>query len=258
MKTLIVQSYRTRDIPPWIARCLGSVSAWAAAKGYDHWLTDDSAFALCGEAYLAKVGDNKCSITNLCRLELLREAHAAGYERAIWMDADIFVFDPERLDFPPFSRILLARETWIEPVSNGWRYANSLNNCVVGARAGDPDLDLIIRAVRHRAEHHPVTHNFQVGVDVVRGLHHFLNFDLTDHVGMLSQHVITALAAGWQDAVRLQAERHGSPIHAANICASDHLTPTVSEEDARVAMDLLEGTRGHAVNQFLSRQGLTG
>src|SRR5580658_8048741 len=94
-RILIVQSYRTHDVPSWISRCLASVQAWALAKGYDYRLTDDSAFLLCGADYLARVGDNKRSITNLCRLELIKLALAEGYDRAIWMDADIQVFAPD-------------------------------------------------------------------------------------------------------------------------------------------------------------------
>ena len=105
MKTLIIQSYRVQAVPAWIARCLTSVRAWAQTKGYDHWLTDDRVFALCGGEYLAKVGDNPRSITNLCRLELIKEALAEGYDRAIWMDADVLVFAPQQLDFAAAERI---------------------------------------------------------------------------------------------------------------------------------------------------------
>jgi hypothetical protein len=43
------------------------------------------------------VDDNKRSITNLARLELTREVLREQYDRAIWFDADVFVFAPEEL-----------------------------------------------------------------------------------------------------------------------------------------------------------------
>jgi hypothetical protein len=253
MKTLIIQSFRRRDIPGWIARCLASVGAWARTRNYDYRLTDDTAFALCGEDYLAKVGDNKRSITNLCRLELIRAAHAEGYDRAVWVDADVLVFAPDRLDWPHTRRICFARETWVAPVKNGlgWTVNQTLNNCLVLCPRGDPDLDFIIHATRHRARHLPVRHNFQVGVELIRGLHQFMQFPLVTNVGMLSNFVLMALAQKRTDVLGLQATYHRAPIHAANICASDHLSQPVPEATAHIAMDLLEQTAGDIINGHL-------
>jgi hypothetical protein len=248
MKTLIIQSFRRRDIPSWIARCLASVEAWARTKDYDYRLTDDTAFALCGEDYLASVGDNKRSITNLCRLELIKGALSEGYDRAVWLDADVLVFAPDRLDWPYTRRICFARETWVAPVKDGWQVKQTLNNCVVLCPRGDPDLDFIIHATRHRARYHPVQHNFMVGVELIRGLHRFMQFPLLTNVGMLSNFFIMALAEKRMDVVGLQATYHGAPIHAANICASDHLSPPVPEAKAHLAMDLLEQTAGDIIN----------
>jgi hypothetical protein len=255
MKTLIIQSYRTQSVPAWISRCLASVRAWAQAKGYDHWLTDDRAFALCGDDYLAKVGDNPRSITNLCRLELIKRALASGYDRAIWMDADILVFAPQQLDFAAAERISFPHETWLWRNGRGWGFSRTLNNCVVVCPKGDPDLDLIIQATRHRALHHPVTINRQVGVDLIRGLHQFLQFPLLSNVGMLSNHGVTALAQNHEQLIRQQALYHQTPIYAANLCASDHLSPAVPEALTHVAMDILEQTAGDVINRHLPARG---
>ena len=112
MKTLVIQSYQTDDVPAWIRRCLASAKAWAQQSGYDHLMTDDRAFQLCGPDYLAATGGNKIMLSDLARLEMIRIAHRDGYERAIWMDADVFVFDPAQLRIPPVNRITFARETW--------------------------------------------------------------------------------------------------------------------------------------------------
>jgi len=58
MKTLVIQSFRTRSVPAWIERCLDSAKRWAALRGYDYLCTDDRAFALCGDDYLARVNGN--------------------------------------------------------------------------------------------------------------------------------------------------------------------------------------------------------
>ena len=256
MKTVIIQSFRTFDIPPWIARCLATVQAWAASRGYDYRLTDDSVFALCGDAYLAKVGDNKRSITNLARLELIRLALDEGYDPAIWMDADIQIFAPDRLHFEPARRISFPRETWMWPVDvRDWGVNQTINNCVIICPRGDPDLDLIIQTTRHRGLHHAVDDNQQVGVEVIRGMHRYLDFPVLPQVGMFSHWIVMAIAQGRGRVLDHQATLHGSPIYAANLCASDHLDPPVPLDQAMQAMDVLERTRGEIINARLPDTG---
>lgn len=224
---------------------------WANTRGYDYRLTDDSVFALCGPEYLAQVGDNKRSITNLCRLELIKLAFAEGYDRAIWMDADVLVFAPERLDFAPTERISFPRETWIMPWDDRWVARLSLNNCVVLCPSQDTDLDLIIHATRQRARY-AVTDNLQVGGRLLRGLYEFMFFPLLANVGMFSNHTVMALASGHAEVLHHQAVRHGTPVFAANLCASEHLTPPVPEPMAHAAIDRLEETAGEVINGQLS------
>lgn len=254
MKTVIIQSYRTEQVPSWIVRCLASVEAWARSRGYDYILTDDHAFALCGADYLAAVGDNKRSITNLCRLELIKRALADGYERAIWMDADVLVFAPDRLDFELSQRIAFPRETWLYPVEGGWGVLQTMNNCVVACPRHDPDLEFIIQATRHRARHHPIEHNQQLGVQVIRGLHQFLQFPLLPNVGMFSNCVVMALALNKETLLAHQATQHGTPVYAANLSVSDDYLPVVPEAQKHLAMDILERTAGDIINARLSAQ----
>jgi hypothetical protein len=251
VKTVVIQSFRTHAVPSWISRCLASVEAWAALRGYDYRLTDDSVFALCGDAYLARVGDNKRSITNLARLELIKGALADGYDYALWVDADVLVFCAEQLVAPFTQRICFAQEVWLNPAGGGWQVKLTLNNSVVHCPRGDLDLDFIIQATRHRALHHPVQHNFLVGVELIRGLHQFLNFPLLRHFGIFSNHVVLALAEGRLDVVALQAKYQKGPVFAVNLCASDDYAPVVSEAQAHAAIDLLEASRGEVINSRL-------
>lgn len=41
LKTIVLQSYRSHDIPDWIATCRGTVKEWAQQSGFDHVLADD-------------------------------------------------------------------------------------------------------------------------------------------------------------------------------------------------------------------------
>jgi hypothetical protein len=43
-RTVVYQSYRTRDVPAWIATCMHTVRAWAASRGFDYRFIDGRLF----------------------------------------------------------------------------------------------------------------------------------------------------------------------------------------------------------------------
>ena len=256
MKTLVIQSFRTRSVPAWIERCLDSAKRWAALRGYDYLCTDDRAFALCGDDYLARVNGNLRAIANLFRLELVRQAHRDGYERAVWIDADIFVFAPETFSIDGVARYAFARESWIEIIGPGtpsacWRATAGTNNSVLVCRRDEPDLEFLIAATRHVALHREVRTNYQVGGDLIKGLRASLDFEMLGSSGMFSNYIVLALAQEVEMLLKVQARCHGTAVHAANLCASANYTPPVGEREIRAAMDRLERTRGGVVNQWL-------
>jgi hypothetical protein len=253
MKTRVIQSYRAVNIPPWIDRCLQSVQAWSAAQGFDYQLVGDEGFRLCGEGYLASVGDNVRSITNLMRLILVRQAHDAGWDRAIWIDADVLVFAPEPFRIDLDSRYAFARETWLARIGGQrWRAFTGVNNCVFACMAGEPDLDFLIAATRHIAAHRQIHSNYQVGGDIIQGLRRCLDFQVLDNVGMFSDDIVAALARNQGDILHAQARFHATPVYAANLCVGAHYLNSVSEAEALLAIDALLGTRGEVVNAWLS------
>jgi len=246
---LIIQSYRAANVPAWIARCLASVQAWAKQAGHDYQLVGDEAFELCGADYLARVGDNVRSITNLARLELVKRAHAAGYAWAVWMDADIFVFDPEAFQLEDVTRYAFARETWLVwQGGENWSAVSAVNNSVFACRAGEPDLDFLISATRHVALHRQIANNYQVGGDLVKGLRVPLAFEMLGNVGMFSSYAVRSLARRADPILAALGTLHGTPIHAANLCATDNYLPRLDQAEALTAMDVLESTRGAMIN----------
>jgi hypothetical protein len=253
MKTLVIQSYRAVNVPAWIDRCLQSVRAWSAARDFDYQLVGDEGFQVCGDDYLSRVGDNIRSITNLARLILVRQAHDAGYDRAIWIDADIFVFAPEHLLVDLESRYAFARETWVARADGErWMAFAGVNNSVFVCMAGEPDLEFLIAATRHIAMHRQIRSNYQVGGDMIKGLHASLDFQTLDNVGMFSADIVDALARGDTAILHAQARLHGAPVYAANLCASANYVNPVSQDAALLAIDTLARTRGEVVNAWLA------
>jgi hypothetical protein len=257
VKTLVIQSYRIENVPDWIARCLETVRLWAGDQGFDYQLTGDDSFQLCGDDYLSRVGDNVRSITNLSRLILVQQAHAAGYDRAIWLDADILIFAPEQFRIELTQRYAFARETWIGRHRFGdWFAQAGVNNSVFVCMVDEPDLAFLISAIRHIALNRPIQSNYQVGGDVIKGLRASLDFQVLDNVGMFSNHVVAAIARGEDAVLHAQARFHATPIQAANLCAGAHYRPPCTDAEALAAIDVLCLSRGGIVNAWLSEGGL--
>jgi hypothetical protein len=251
MKTLVIQSFRTTNVPDWIRRCLDSVRAWAGSSGFDYSLVDDSAFALCGAEYLARVGRNMRAIINLSRLELVKDAHRRGYDRAIWIDADVLVFHPELFTIDLVEGYAFARETWVTRVEDRWRAITNVNNCVFACMRDQPDLEMLIQLTRHIGVHRKIEKSLQTGTYLLTGLQQSLAFETLDNIGMFSNRAVLALAHNDEDAIAAQAIGHLTPVFAANLCASDRDPPPVSGHEADTVVDRLLETKGDVVNRWL-------
>jgi hypothetical protein len=256
MKTIVFQSYRQSEIPKWIGRCLDSVKQWARLTGHEYELCgDDKLFEAVGGEFLSSVGRNFRSITNLGRLEFIRSALAQGYDRAIWLDADVFVFAPDRLDIKIQERYAFAREVWISDAAPGQTVEeHGVNNAACIFAKNEPDLDFLIDVIRYIAKRRNITSNYQVGGDLLKGLRKSLAFNLLDQVGMFSPMVVRALHAGDSSVLRRQALAFGTPVYAANICAtSNH--GIFDEAFISRALNSLEETMGAIVNSYLPEGG---
>ena len=251
MRTVVIQSFRTENVPAWIERCLRSVEAWTSSQGFDYLFADDSAFSLCGPEYQARVGDNKRALMNLSRLELARDAHDRGYDRAIWVDADVLVFHPELFTIDLVERYAFTRETWVKRIDDRWHVSKRVNNCVFVCMRDEPDLDMLIRLTRHVGVHRKIDVSVQTGTYLLSGLFKSMAFTVLDCVGLLSNDVVLALATDDQQGIATQALGHATPIFAANLCASDRDLPIVSEDQVETVIDRLLQSKGDIINRWL-------
>jgi hypothetical protein len=252
MKTAVLQIYRAEKIPAWIARCMDSVRDWAASRGYDYDFGGDEVFALCGEDFLRAVGENMRSITNLARLEWIRASLAAGYERAIWLDADVFIFDPARFELDIETGYAFGLEVWITLGWGGpWIGGNNVHNAAVVFAGHHRDLDLMIDTIRYIAATRPVLESWQIGTNLLNGLQNGLQFPLLPGAGMFSPDLIRAIAGRRTRLLRLFARETNHPVYAANMSAAPGIKDY--DHDMMKAMDILETTHGDVINRYLDR-----
>jgi hypothetical protein len=259
--TIVIQSFRNHTIPTWIQRCLDSVQKWARLKEYDYSLAGDEFYDLCGSEYLTRGSKNPQAITNLARLVATRQRLDAGYQQVIWMDADIFVFDPAKLAFDFSAETLttgyaFGREVWLSRDLSGVIHVTSpiAHNAATFFTRNALDLDMLITLIRHIDARRQIVSNYQVGVNLLRGLQYSLMFPTFSHVGMFSPILLRALAERDEKILQFYGRANRYHACAANLCLS--LQDEVTEDVLWRAMDHLEARAGDAINRYATETGV--
>ena len=259
--TIVIQTFRDHDIPAWVQRCLDSVKKWSALHGHDYSLSGDEFYDLCGPEYLAHGKKNPQAITNLARLVATRQRLDSGYQKVIWMDADIFVFNPESLVFDFSDRHLttgyaFGREVWIGRTKNGKiRHTEPrAHNAATFFTKNAVDLDMLILLIRHIDAGREIVSNFQVGVNLLRGLQYSLMFPTFSHVALFSPLLIGALTRHQEQILRVYGQVYRYPAYAANLGLS--VQNRVTEDMLWRAMDLLDAGAGEVINKYATHSGI--
>ena len=77
---------------------MDGVRHWSAAKSFDYRFIDDQFFDLLPADYRKKAEGRLPVLSDLARLIMARNLILEGYEKTIWIDADVLIFDPEGFD----------------------------------------------------------------------------------------------------------------------------------------------------------------
>ena len=255
VKTIVYQSYRTSGVPAWIERCMGTVRAWASAREFDYGFIDDQLFDYAPPWYRQKVGDHVLLVSDLARLRVARELLGRGYGRAIWVDADALIFDPDRFAIGVVDGYAFCREVWVGRDDRGeLTWWEGVNNAVSVFAAGNVFLDFYIHACLSLVAHKDRIHRLDASTNFLTTLHGLMGLPLLTDVGLLSPVMMADLARGTEAALRAYMARFGTPIRAANLCSSFRgaLYDGVSVDDRlyEATVDRLLETRGDAINRF--------
>ncbi len=216
MRTVICQSHGPHA-PPWQGECTASVRAWAAARGFDYRFVGDALFEALPDWYRRKTRERPMVAADLGRLLLASEL-LGDWERVVWLDADVLVWDPAALELPavPYA---FGREVWVHPRDGRLRAHKKVHNALCLFTRGNPFLDFYIHACESLVARAPDPPPHLVGPRLLAPLHNLLQFPLVESVGSLSPFVLRDLADGGGPALELH--RRASPVlAAANLCAS--------------------------------------
>ena len=259
MKTIVYQSYRTVDVPQWITSCMETVKNWAALKKFDYEFIDDRLFEYVPDWYLKIVDGEMALISDLARLEIAREFLREGYDRTIWVDADIVIFDPEKFDVESSRSYAFCREVWLAARANGRvTYATKVNNAVTVFTKDNTILDTYINTCKAIVKHQgDSVHRLDISTSFLTAINQkWKCLPLLTNVGLFSPIVTYSIATGEERYVELYINKFGYPIQAANLCSSYRnysiTHDKILDDDIfLLAVNKLIATKGNVVNNKL-------
>lgn len=246
MATVVLQSFRP-DPPAWIARCLASTRHWAAEAGFAYRFVGDELFERLPAWARAKTAARVPVASDLARLALIEEMLAADWSAAIWLDADVLVFDPAALSaaLDLSAGYLLGREAWVQPGRRGGLQApRGVHNAVCAFRRDNPFLAFYRHAAaRIVARHDGAMVPQLVGPKLLTALDNMMGLPASWAVNMASPHVLRDIAGGGGPALDLLAARSGAMPAALNLSHSHagarHNGVTVDEPLLTAVIDRL-------------------
>jgi hypothetical protein len=254
--TIVYQSFRTHDVPPWIEACMDSVRAWTRARGYEYRFIDDALFDAVPTWFRDKVQSQVHLVSDLARLTLARDYLAQGYDRALWVDADVVVFDPDALALDPGIAYAFCREDFLALRDrDAFENRRKVCNAVSLYTRGNPFLEFYIHACEEIVRGGERFKHTAIGTDFLSALHQQWRLPLLPGVNLFSPFLLHALATGAEPVLRFWMRQVGAPLAAANLCTTfrnKSFGPVYLGDAAfeRVIATLLD-TRGAVLNRLL-------
>ena len=228
-RVLVLQSHREPLPAAWYGTCIDSVRDWAALRGYSYRWMGDELFDPLPAALVDKTRTQRAITADLGRLYALEQTLASGYEMAVWVDADVYVHAPQRLELPDVSHAF-GREVWVQTPRESVQEGNStselrvftkVHNAFMQFRAGDPLLSFYRHAAERILERHSGRLVPQlIGPKFLATLHNLLDFPVIETAAVLSPAVIADIERGGGPALDLLRQHSLQPAAAVNLCGS--------------------------------------
>ncbi|SDE23708.1 hypothetical protein [Kordiimonas lacus] len=220
MKTVILQSHTENALTPWLRGCLSSVEAWAARVGADYCFLGDELFSHIPRWVQEKVSPQTVIATDLARLRLMQHALRDGYDRVVWLDADMLIFAPERFQLPDGTHAV-GREAWVQQTHGSLKAYKKVHNAFLMTTTDDTFLPFYADAAERmltRAQP-PLVPQF-IGPKLLTALHNMTELCVEERAGMLSPLALRAVLNGGGKAYEMTLEGHKVPPAAFNLSAS--------------------------------------
>jgi hypothetical protein len=253
--TVVFQSFRTHDVPAWITRSMETARAWADLRGFDYQFLDDRFFDRIPDRYRART-ENKVILSDLARLLVSRELLGGGYQRVVWVDADVAVFDPQAWVLPTESRFYFCHELWPIPMPDGLKLEIRANNAVMVFSRANSFLDFYIDSCCRILDTDEPLKSWHLGVRFLTAIRNVCPLPVLTNVGMIGADLLRDMVAGPKLMTAAYIKSMSVPLVAANMCASALGASgdgfTVTEEVFHGVVEQLIDSKGQSLNQYLT------
>lgn len=259
MKTVVYQSYRTFNVPPWLHQCMRSVREWATLQGFDYRFVDDNFLTYAPQWYRQKVNEHVLLVSDLARLLLARALLSQGFERTIWIDADVVIFDPINFSIDINREYAFCREIWLDTSVNGRLICSQyVNNAVLVFVESNGFLDFYIHACQSIVSNKTQISRLEVGTRFLTAMHNLIGFPLLENVGLFNPLIMMDIARGSRASIQTYMRHSESPLYAANLCLALRNTKCrgvcMSDNFYEAALQKLLQTKGNIINQYYYRK----
>lgn len=209
------------DRPRFIDRCLETARAWADLQGFDYRFVTDALLADVPDSYRRAVSGLVMPMTNFGRLLLLRRALESGYDRAVWCDADVVIFDPAALDLRGIADYALTREVWSDVDKAGEvRHEVKVAGCLMVFDRANSFLDFALHALAQAAKRTAITEPRGSFTRMLTQLNEVVPLHTVSDVGMLSPLLLDDIARGAARYLPGYMQTVGAPLRGVNLSAA--------------------------------------
>lgn len=232
--TLVIQSHRDPLPFAWLKSCITSVKNWSTESGYHYRWLGDELLAPVSDNIRAKTKALPVIASDLGRLYALREG-LKTYERAVWLDADFLIFDPENFRLPAAENMpldyLLGREVWVqsdpERPNKLKTYTKVHNAFLLFDRTANTNTNSFLEFYLSHAKKLLIECNGNIppqfiGPKLLTAIHNVVGCPVFEQAGMLSPAVIDDLLSNGTlcCALNLMLKRSSTSLAGANLCSS--------------------------------------
>lgn len=226
MKVIVYQSYSGPPPPSWLKTCMHTVETWANSRGYDY-KGDNPLFHFVPDWYREKAGPYVNVVADLARLKMAQHFLKQGYDRAIWLDADVVIFEPDQFQPDLSQPFLVCHEIWLDtdpevnfgegPLYCQKKVTNSLTMFPTDSNFLDTYIEQCLSIVRNVQG---TASQLSVSTDLLTQLSKTQKLPLFQQLGLFSPIMMQGIVKSIPEVLELYIATMESPVYAANLCLS--------------------------------------
>ncbi len=224
---------------------------------FTYRIMGDEFFDLVPDWYRRIARQRITVVTDLARLLLARQCLEEGFDRVVWIDSDVVVFNPRYLYLDPDLSYGYCREVWVEKDRFGrLNVTLKVNNsaCLFGndsvARTHLEDYigacTSIMAGLTRVRDHTEVGTKFLTSQDRQRSL------PILRGLGLINPIIMKALLTSDTEVLKLFMTWQDGPLHGVNLCnyfrARREGGPGITDEVYSAVLDKLMEREGHLLN----------